>query len=240
MTAESDCSHEIKRCLLLGRKAMTNLDNIFKSRDITLPTKVHIVKAMIFPVIMYGCESWTIKKAECWRIDAFWTVVLENTLESLLDSKEINLVNCKGNQFWTFIWRKDAEAEALILWPPEVKSQLTGKDSDAGKDWGRGQKGTTEDEMDWLNGHEFEQTPGDGEGQGSLACCSPWGCRVRHDWATEQQKQCEEWNPGPYGGTGAVCPPLLDAVSQRLLHFTVPLAVCELSFPKSSLYWQRF
>ena len=219
---------------------MTNLDNIFKSRDITLPTKVHIVKAMIFPVIMYGCESWTIKKAECWRIDAFWTVVLENTLESLLDSKEINLVNCKGNQFWTFIWRKDAEAEALILWPPDVKSQLTGKDSDAGKDWGRGQKGTTEDEMDWLNGHEFEQTPGDGEGQGSLACCSPWGCRVRHDWATEQQKQCEEWNPGPYGGTGAVCPPLLDAVSQRLLHFTVPLAVCELSFPKSSLYWQRF
>jgi len=88
ITADGDCSHEIKRHLLLGRKAMTNLDSILKSRDITLPTKVHLVKAMVFPVVMYGCENWTIKKAECWRIDAF--KLLEKTLESPLDCKEID------------------------------------------------------------------------------------------------------------------------------------------------------
>ena len=97
ITVDGDCSHKIKRCLLLGRKSMTNLDSIFKSRDITLPTKVHIVKATVFLVVMYGCENLTIKKAECQRIDAF-KVVLENTLESPLDSKEIKLVNPKGNQ----------------------------------------------------------------------------------------------------------------------------------------------
>ena len=96
ITVDGDCSHKIKRCLLLGRKSMTNLDSIFKSRDITLPTKVHIVKATVFLVVMYGCENLTIKKAECQRIDAF-KVVLENTLESPLDSKEIKLVNPKGN-----------------------------------------------------------------------------------------------------------------------------------------------
>ena len=93
ITADGDCSHEIKRCLLLGRKAMTDLDSILKSRDITLTTKVHLVKAMVFPIVMYGCESWTIKKAEHRR-----TVVVEKTLESPLDCKEINLVNPKGNQ----------------------------------------------------------------------------------------------------------------------------------------------
>ena len=92
---DDDCSHEIKRCLLFGKKVMTKLDSIFKSRGITLPTKVRLVKAMFFPVVMYGCESWTVKKAECWRIDAF--VVLEKTLESLLGSKEIKPVNLKGN-----------------------------------------------------------------------------------------------------------------------------------------------
>ena len=96
ITADGDCSHEIKRCLLLGRKVMTNLDNIFKSRAITLPTKVHLVKAMVFPVVMYGCESWTIKKAEHRRIDAF--ELLEKTLENLLDCKEIQLVHPKGDQ----------------------------------------------------------------------------------------------------------------------------------------------
>ena len=95
-----DCSHEIKRCLLLGRRAMTNLDSVLKSRDVTLPTKVHIVKAMVFPVVMYGCESWAIKKAECWRIDAFWSVVLEKTPESLLDCKESNQSVLKKNQPW--------------------------------------------------------------------------------------------------------------------------------------------
>ena len=97
ITADGDCSHQIKRLLLLGRKAMTNLDSILKSRDITLPTEVHLVKAMVFPVVMYGCESWPIKKVEHWRIDAFQTVVLEKTLESPLDCQEIKSVNSKGN-----------------------------------------------------------------------------------------------------------------------------------------------
>ena len=100
---------------------MTNLDSIFKSRHITLPTKVHLVKAMVFPVVRYGCESWTIKKAECRRIDAF-ELVLEKTLESPLDCKEIQPVHSKGAQSWVFIRRTDAEAETSVLWPPHAKS----------------------------------------------------------------------------------------------------------------------
>ena len=168
ITADDDFSHEIKRHLLIGRKAITNLDSVLKSRDVTLPTKTHI--AMVFPVVMYGCESWTIKKAEHWRIDAF---ELEKTLESLLDCKAIKPVNSKGNQSWMFIGRTDAEAETPILWPPDGKSWLSRKDPNAGKDWRQEEKGITEDEMvGWhhqLNGREFEQAPGDGEGQGSLA-----------------------------------------------------------------------
>ena len=118
-------------------------------------------------------ESWALKK---W---CFWTVVLEKTLESLLDSKKIQLVNPKGNQFWIFIERTDAEAETPLLWPPDAKNWLTGTDPDAGKDWRWEEKGTTEDEMvGWHhrhNGHEFEQAPRVGDGQGGLACCSPWG-----------------------------------------------------------------
>ena len=148
----------IKRCLLLGRKVMTNLNSILKSRDITLPTKVRLVKAMVFPVVTYGCESWTIKKGpKSW---CFWTVVLEKTLETPLDCKEIQPVHPKGNQSWIFIGRTDVEAETPILWPPDVNSWLTGKDPDAGKDWRQKEKGTTEVEMVWwhhrLNGHEFE------------------------------------------------------------------------------------
>ena len=159
ITADGDCSHEIKRCLLLRRKVMTNLDSILKSRDITLPTKVRIVKAMVFPVVMYGCEldceeSWVPKN---WY---FWTVVLEKTLESPLDCKEIQPVHPKGDQSWVFIGRTDAEAETRVLWPPHAKSWLIGKDPDAGWDWGQEKKGTTEDVMDgWhhqLDGHEFE------------------------------------------------------------------------------------
>ena len=146
ITAEGDCSHETKRCLLLGRKVMTNLDSIFKSRDITLSTKVRLVKAMVFPVVMYGCESWTVKKAERRKNWCFWTVVLQKTLSSPLDCKEIKLINPKGNQSWIFIRRTDAEAEVPILWPLEVKSWLTRKDSDAGKDWGQYEKRPTEDE----------------------------------------------------------------------------------------------
>ena len=118
----------------------------------------------------------------------FWTLVLDKTLESPLDCKEIQPVNPKGNQSWIFIGRTDAEAETPIVWPPDAKNWLTGKDPDAEKDWRQKEKGTTEDEMvgwhHWLDGHEFEQAPGVGDGQGSL-CCSPWGRRVRHDWVTE-------------------------------------------------------
>ena len=121
ITADGDCSHEIKRRLLLGRKAMTNLDSILKSRDITLPTKVHLVKAMVFPVVMYGCESWTVKKAERRRTDAFELWCWEKTLESPLDCKEIQPVHPKGDQSWVFIERTDAEAETPILWPPDMK-----------------------------------------------------------------------------------------------------------------------
>ena len=158
ITADGDCSHEIKRCLLLGRKVMTYLDNILKSRDITLPTKFCLVKAMVFPVVMYGCESWTVKKAECWRTDAFelwcwrllrvpWTAKRSN--QSIL--KEIS----PGCSLEGLILKLKP-----ILWPPHAKSRFIGKDPDAGKDWGQEEKGTTEDEMDgWhqrLDGHEFE------------------------------------------------------------------------------------
>ena len=129
-----------------GRKAMTTLDSALKSRDITLPTKVHPVKAMVFPVVMYGCESWTMKEAERWRIDVFELWCWRRPL-SPLDCKEINPLSPKRNQSWIFIGRTDAEAEAPILWPPHAKSRLIGKEPDAGKNWGQEEKGTTEDEM---------------------------------------------------------------------------------------------
>ena len=158
ITADGDCSHEIKRHLLLSRKAITNLDSTLKSRDITLSTKVHLVKFMVFPVVMYGCESWTIKKAEHWRTDAF-KLWCWRRFESPLDCKEIKPAYLKGNQSWIFIGRIDAEVETPIRWPPDVKNWLIGKDPDAGKDW-RWEKGTTENKMagwhHWLNGHEFE------------------------------------------------------------------------------------
>ena len=119
--ADGDCSHEIKRHLLLGKKAMTNLDSILKSRDI-LPTKVCLVKAMVFPVVMFGCEIWTIKKAELQRIDAFEVWCWRRLFESPLDCKEIQPVYSKGDQSWVFFGRTDAEAETPILWPPDMKS----------------------------------------------------------------------------------------------------------------------
>ena len=157
ITADCDCSHEIETCLLLGRKVITNLDSILKSRDITLSTKVHLVKAMVFPVVVYGCESWTVKKAENRRIDAFELWYWRRLLR-VMDSKEIHP---KGNQSWIFIGKTDAEAETPILWPPDAKNWLIGKDPEARKDWRQEEKGTTEDEMvgchhHQLNGHEFE------------------------------------------------------------------------------------
>ena len=114
ITADGDCSHEIKRWLLLGRKAMTNLDSILKSKNITLPTNTYLVRAIVFPEVMYGCESWTIKKVEHWRIDAL-ELWCWRTLESTLDCKEIQPVHPKGNQSWIFIERTDAEAVTPIL-----------------------------------------------------------------------------------------------------------------------------
>ena len=169
ITADGDCSHEIKM--------LTSwMKSILKSRDITLLIKVHLVKAMVFPVVMYGCESWTLKKAE--QNWCFWTGVLEKTLESSLDCKEIQTVHPKGTQSWIFIGRTDVEAETPVLWPLDAKSWLIWKDPDAGKVWRQEEKGITEDEMvgwhHWLDGHEFQQALGVGDGQEDLVCCSPW------------------------------------------------------------------
>ena len=155
---------------------MTNLESVLKSRDFTLPTEVHIVKAMVFPIVMYGCENWTIKKPEI--IDAFELWCWRRLLR-IPYCKELKPANPKGNQTWIFIERTDTEAEAPILWPHDVKNWLIGKDPDARKDWSREEKAMREDEViGWhhcLSGHEFEQAPGNGEGQASLVCCSPWG-----------------------------------------------------------------
>ena len=147
ITADGDCSHEIKRRLLLGRKAMINLGRILKSRDITLLTKVLIVKYMVFPVVVYRCESWMIKKGWMPKNWCLWSVVLEKTLESPLDFQEIQPINPKGNQPW-ITGRTDAEAP--ILWPPDVKSWFIRKDPDAGKYWGL--KAKWWQRMRWLDG----------------------------------------------------------------------------------------
>ena len=181
ITADGDCSDEIKRCLLLGRKAMTNLESVLKSRNITLLIKVHLVKAIVFS--SSHVWMWELDYKDSWALKnwCFWTVVLEKTLESPLDCKEIQPVHPKGDQSWMFIGRTDAEAETPILWPPHTKSWLIGKDSDAGKDWGQEEKGATEDEMvgwhHWLDGHGFGWTLGAGDGQEALACCGSWGCK---------------------------------------------------------------
>ena len=166
---------------------MTNLDSILKSRDITLPTKVRLFSQS------YGFSSghvwiWELGYKESWlpKNWCFWIAMLKKILESPLDFKEIQPVHLIGNQSWLFIGRTDAEAEAPILWPLDAKSRFIGKDPDAGKDWGEEEEGATENEIvGWhhqLNGHEFEQTPGDSEGQGSLPCWSSWGYL-----ATQQQ-----------------------------------------------------
>ena len=168
----------IKRYLLLGRKVMTNLDSILKNRNYFVK-KGPSNQGYSFSSIHVWLwqldykESWALKN---WH---FWTVVLEKTLESLLDCKEIQPVHPKGNQSWVFIGRTDAKAETPTLWPPDVKNWLIWKDPDAGKDWRQEEKGTTEDEMvGWhhrLSGHEFEWTPGVGDVQGGLMCRSSWG-----------------------------------------------------------------
>ena len=171
-TVDGDWSHEIKRCLPLGRKGMTYLDSMLKSKAITLPTKVNLVKTGFSNSHV---QMLKLDHKEGWAPKNFPTVVLENTLESPLDSKEIKPVNSKGNQTWVFIGRTDTEAP--ILWPPDVKSWLIGKDLMLWKIEGRRRRGRQR--MRWLDGitdstDEFEQTPGN-RGQGSLMCCSPWG-----------------------------------------------------------------
>ena len=166
ITADGDRSHEIKRHLLLGRKVMTNLDSLLKSRDIALPTKVHLFKAMGWKL---EYEESRVPKNWC-----FWTMVLEKTLESPVDCKKIQPVHPKGNQSWIIIGRTDPEAETPIPWCEELTHW---KRPWCWKDWRREEKGMTEDKMvrwrHWLDGHEFEWAPGADDGQGSMACCSP-------------------------------------------------------------------
>ena len=183
ITVDGDCSHKIQRHLLLGRKAVTNLDSILKSRDITFANKGPSSGS-------YGCSGghvwmWELDYKESWAPKnwCFWTVVLGKTLESYLDCKEIHPVHPKGDQSWVFIGRTDAEVETPILWPPDA-TRVIWKDPDAGKDWGQGQKGMTEDEMaGWHhrhNRHGFRWTLGVGNGQGGLVCCN-WSGRKESD-----------------------------------------------------------
>ena len=165
ITADGVCSHEIKRCLFLGRKAMTNLDSILKTRDLILPTKVHLVKAMVFPVVLYGCRSWTVKKAECRRIDAIelwcWRRLSESLETARISNQSILKEICPEYSLEGLMLK-------LKLQYFDVKNWLIWKHPDAGKDWGQEEKGMTEDEMvgwhHWLDGHEFEQALGDGDG----------------------------------------------------------------------------
>ena len=177
IAADSDCSHEIKRYLLLGRKVMTNLDSILKSRGITLPTNVHLIKDMVFPVVMYGCDSWDYKESWTPKNWCFWTVVLEKTLERPFDCKAIQPVNPKGNQSWIFFGRTDAEAEIPILCPPDAKNQQLEKTLMLGKIEGRRRTGWQR--MRWSYGitnvidMSLSKLQELGDGQGSLVCCSP-------------------------------------------------------------------
>ena len=178
ITVDSDCRHEIKRRFLLGRKSMTKLDSILKSRDYFTD------KCPYSQSYSFSCRHvwmWELDHKESWlpKNWCFWTVVLEKTLESPLDCKEIQPVYPKGDQSWVFIGRTDAEAETPILWPPDVKSWVIGKVPDAGKVWRQEEKGMTEDEMvgwhHWLNGHVWASSVW--WWTGNLACCSSWGCR---------------------------------------------------------------
>ena len=166
---------KFKRRLLLGRKAMANLESVLKSWDIILSTRTPLVKAMVFPIVMYACESWTIKKAENQRIGFFLTVALEKTLESPLDFKEIKPVKPKGNQSWIFFGRTDVETP--ILWSLMRRANSLEKILMLGKIEGRRRRGWQDETVGWhhwFNEYELEQAPGDGDGQGCLACCSSW------------------------------------------------------------------
>ena len=184
---DGDRSHEIKRHLLLGKKVMTNLDSILKRRDITLSTKVRLVKVMVFPVVMYGCESWTIKKAELWRIDAFELQCWRRLLRIPWTARRSNQYILKEISPGCSLEGLMLKLKLQYLWSPGAKSWLIGKDSDPGRDWAQEEMGMTEDEMagwhHWLDGCETGWTPGVGDGQGGLACCDSWG---RKEWDTTE------------------------------------------------------
>ena len=169
-----------------------------------MPTKVRLVKAMVFPVVMYGCESWTIKKAERRRIDASELWCWRRLLRVPWTARGSNQSILKEISPECLLEGTNVEAEAPILWPLDAKSWLIGKDSDAGKHWRQEEKGLIEDEMvgrgHWLNGHGFGWTPGVGDGQEGLVCCASWGCRVGRDWATELN-----WISGFYYSAFLVC-----------------------------------
>ena len=237
ITADGDCSHEIKRCLLLGRKVNTNLDSVLKGRDITLQTKVCLVKAMVFPLVMYGCESWTVKKAECRRVDAFelwcWRRLLRvpctarRSIQSIL--KEISpgcsleglVLKLKLQYFGYLMWRADSFEKTLML----------------GGIWGQKEKGTTEDEMaGWhhrLDGHEFEWTLGVGDGQGGLTCCDSWGHKESDttewlNWTEDQgtfRIEATQWDISAWWTLDCLIPDFTyKEVNTMLLH-------CSLVFP---------
>ena len=180
---------------------MTNLDSIFKSRQ------YFANKGLSSQGCGFSCGHvwvWELDCEEGWVPNnwCFWTVVLEKTLESPLDCKEIQPVHSEGDQPWDLFGRNDAKAEAPVLWPPHAKSWLIGKDSDAGRDWGQEEKGTTEDEMagwyHWLDGRQSEWTRGDGDGQGGLACCDSWGRKEsdtteRLNWTELNWTERVEW-----------------------------------------------
>ena len=177
IAADGDCSHEIKRCLLLWRKIMANLDSILKSRDITLSTKVHLIKAVVFPVVMYGCESWTIRKAEHWRIDAFelwyWIRVLRVPWTARGSNQSILKEISPGCSLEGLMLK--LKLNTLATWCEELTHL---KKPYAGKDWRQEGKGTIEDEMvgwhHWLNRFGFRLTLGVGDGEGGLSCCGSW------------------------------------------------------------------
>ena len=181
ITADGVCSHEIKRHLLLRRKAMTNRDSILKSRDMTNKGP----SSQSYGFVCSHVWMWELdhKEDSAPKNWCFWTVMEEKTFESPLDCKEIQPVHPEEDQSLVFIGRTDAEAETPILWPSDAKSWLIGKDPDSGRDWGQEEKGTTEDEIaGWhhqLHAHEFGWTPGVGDGQGGLLCC------IGHDWVSE-------------------------------------------------------
>ena len=218
---------------------MTNLDSIFKSRDITLPTKVHLVKAMVFPVIVYGCESWTVKKAERQRIDAFELCCWRRLLRVPWTARRPNQSILKETSSGISLDRMMLKLKTPTLWPPHAKNWLIGKDRDAGKDWWQ-EKWSTEDEMaewhHWLDGHEFEWTLGVGDGQGGLVSCDSWGRRdsdttEQLNWTECKRNQVKKLTQFWYSPDTGPCTHVLFAYVQHLIYsYQSPLT-------ESSLHW---